>query len=90
MADRRVALALLGIGLLNATAVAQDTPLAREVADAERSFARSMVQRDHAAFTALLSEQATFFGGRGQVHRGKVAVAAAWKGYFDGAQAPFP
>jgi len=65
----------------------QDT-LVRQVTDAERTFARSMAERNHAAFTALLSEQAVFFGA-GQVLRGKAAVAAGWKGFFDGPTAPF-
>ena len=59
-----------------------------QVFDAERRFARSMADRDHAAFTGWLSEQAVFFGG-GQVLRGKAAVAAGWKAYFDAAGAPF-
>ena len=62
--------------------------LARQVGDAERTFARSMAERNHAAFTALLSEQAIFFGG-GQVLRGKAAVAAGWKAFFDAPTAPF-
>lgn len=62
--------------------------LRRQVFDTERAFARSMAARDHAAFTALLSEQALFVGGA-QVLRGKAAVAAGWKSYFDGAEAPF-
>ncbi len=70
-------------------AVAQDDARARPVADAERAFARSMADRDHAAFTSFLSEQAIFFGSRGQVHRGKASVAAAWKPFLEGPAAPF-
>ncbi len=62
--------------------------LQRQVADTERAFARSMAERDHAAFTALLSDQALFFSGK-QVLRGKAAVAAGWKRFFEGPQAPF-
>ena len=62
--------------------------LAREVDAAERAFARSMAQRDHAAFMALLSEHAVFFGGK-TVLQGKAAVAAGWRAFFDGAEAPF-
>ena len=62
--------------------------LAREVDAAERAFARSMAQRDHAAFTALLSEHAVFFGGK-TVLQGKAAVAAGWRAFFDGTEAPF-
>jgi uncharacterized protein (TIGR02246 family) len=88
MVDRRAALALLAAAMSGA-AIADEDPRARQVADTERAFARSMADRDHAAFTALLSEQAVFFGGGGQVLRGKAAVAAGWKAFFDGAQAPF-
>ena len=63
-------------------------PVARQVEAAERAFARSMAERDFAAFTALLSEQAVFFDGKA-VLRGKAAVAAGWKPLFDGPKAPF-
>jgi ketosteroid isomerase-like protein len=58
-----------------------------QVEQTERAFARSMAQRDHAAFVALLSEQAVFYGP--SLRRGKAEVAAAWKPFFDGPQAPF-
>jgi ketosteroid isomerase-like protein len=61
--------------------------LREQVAATERSFARSMAQRDHAAFTAHLSEQAVFYGPR--FARGRAEVAAAWKPFFEGSQAPF-
>lgn len=61
--------------------------LRAQVEQAERNFARSMAERDHAAFTALLSEQAVFYGPR--FTRGKAEVAAAWKPFFDAPQAPF-
>jgi ketosteroid isomerase-like protein len=71
-------------------ALGQPSPetLRQQVTETERSFARSMAQRDHAAFTSHLSEQAVFYSSNG-VLQGKAAVAAAWKGFFDGAQAPF-
>ncbi len=73
-----------------APAPAIDTEaLARQVADTERAFARSMADRRLADFTALLSEDAVFFGSQQKVHRGKAAVSAAWKGFFDGPKAPF-
>ena len=68
---------------------AQSNPnLSQQVRDAERAFARSMATRDFNAFGALLSDEAIFFGGRG-AQRGKTAVLAAWKGFFDGPNAPF-
>jgi ketosteroid isomerase-like protein len=60
-----------------------------EVAATERAFARSMAERDHAAFSALLSEQAVFFTTPDAPLRGKAAVAAYWRRWFDGPQAPF-
>lgn len=62
--------------------------LKRQVQDAERAFARSMAERKHDAFVALLSEQAVFFGNN-EVMRGKAAVAAGWKPLFEGPDAPF-
>ena len=62
--------------------------LQQQVADTERAFAATMQQRDHAAFTAFLSDEA-IFGGDDQPLRGKQAVAAAWKRFFVKQQAPF-
>lgn len=73
----------------NASHTAPDLALlTRQVTDTERAFARSMAERRHEAFAALLSEQAVFFGGKTVLH-GKAEVAAAWKAFFEGAQAPF-
>lgn len=55
---------------------------------AERAFARSMAERDFAAFGRHLAVDAVFFG-NASVQRGRDAVLAAWKTYFDGPQAPF-
>ena len=59
-----------------------------QVRAAETAFAKSMADRNLAAFTALLADDAVFFGGKG-VMRGKSAVAAEWKRFFDGPAAPF-
>ena len=59
-----------------------------QVRAAETAFAKSMADRNPAAFAALLADEAVFFGGKG-VSRGKAAVAADWKRFFDGAAAPF-
>src|SRR3990170_2577736 len=56
------------------TALAAGDPAA-EVRAAEAAFARSMAERDHAAFVAHLADEAIFFSERG-VLRGKAAVAA--------------
>jgi ketosteroid isomerase-like protein len=59
-----------------------------QVEAAERAFAQSMAERDHAAFCTWLSEHAIFYGGAAPLI-GKAAVAAGWKAFFDSAQAPF-
>ncbi|WP_269532149.1 nuclear transport factor 2 family protein [Chitinimonas sp. BJYL2] len=63
--------------------------LSRQVADTERAFAKTMADRDHAAFTRYLADEAVFFGGGGKVLRGKAAVAAAWQGFYQGPTPPF-
>jgi ketosteroid isomerase-like protein len=62
--------------------------LEREVVQTERAFAQTMADRNHSAFTAFLSDEAIFFAGD-EALRGKDAVAAAWKPFFEGAAAPF-
>ena len=62
--------------------------LANQVREAERAFAKTMADRNHAAFVSFLSEEAVFFGPQG-AQRGKAAVAAGWKPFFDREQAPF-
>ena len=59
-----------------------------EVFAAERAFAQSMADRDFAAFGRHVAPDTVFFG-RAQVHRGRDAVLAAWKPFFDGPAAPF-
>jgi heat shock protein HslJ/ketosteroid isomerase-like protein len=60
-----------------------------EVLAAERGFARSMAERDSAAFARHLDDEAVFFAGAGAVLRGKAAVVAGWSRFFEGPQAPF-
>jgi len=62
--------------------------LAAEVANVERAFAKTMADRDHAAFMSFLSEEAVFMPD-GAALRGKAAVAAAWKRFYDAPAAPF-
>ena len=47
-----------------------------------------MAARDHAAFAAHLASEAVFFGAN-DVLRGRTAVAAGWKRFFDGPTPPF-
>jgi ketosteroid isomerase-like protein len=62
--------------------------LRQQVREAERSFASSMAARDFKSFGDLVADEAVFFGTQG-AQRGKAAVLAAWKPYFDGPAATF-
>jgi len=62
--------------------------LAQQVRAAETAFARTMADRDHAAFASFLADEAVFFGRSGAL-RGKAAVAAGWKPLFEGREVPF-
>jgi len=61
--------------------------LREQVRKAETAFAKTMADRNHAAFVSFLSEEAVFFG-RGTL-RGKAKVAEAWKPFYDAKDAPF-
>jgi uncharacterized protein (TIGR02246 family) len=66
----------------------QDTAeLERQVAAAETAFAQSMADRDFEAFASFIADDAIFVNGRDPL-RGKTAILADWKKYFDG-PAPF-
>jgi ketosteroid isomerase-like protein len=71
-----------------AIATTSNAELVRQVAAAERAFAKTMADRDHAAFAAFVSEEAVFFSGPGPVV-GRDAVAAAWKRFYERPVAPF-
>lgn len=62
--------------------------LQRQVADTERAFARTMADRNHAAFVTFLSDETVFFNGP-KILRGKQQVADAWKRYYEKPEAPF-
>ena len=62
--------------------------LSAQVAATERAFARTMADRDHAAFMSFLADETVFFSGPTPLH-GKQQVAAWWKRFYDAAQAPF-
>jgi ketosteroid isomerase-like protein len=62
--------------------------LAAKVRARETAFAKTMADRDHAAFATFVAEEALFLGAQ-RVLRGRAAVAEGWKPYFEGAAAPF-
>ena len=61
--------------------------IAARVRAREQAFARTMADRDHAAFAGFVSEEAVFVG-LGTL-RGRKAVAEGWKPLFEGPKAPF-
>jgi len=84
---------VIAVPLLLATAGNPEGPRAqadpaRQVFAAESSFAHSMAVRDFEAFATHVSDEAVFFGSN-SMQRGKAAVLAAWRPFFDGADAPF-
>jgi ketosteroid isomerase-like protein len=62
--------------------------LKEQVRKTEIAFAKTMADRNPAAFASFLSNEAVFISGD-TATRGARQVAAAWKGYFEGTQAPF-
>jgi ketosteroid isomerase-like protein len=91
MSRRRLACAAGLLWLLTAAVSgAQSSVESRraEVFAAERAFARSMAERDFAAFGRYVAVDCVFFSGNTAL-RGHDAVLAAWKPFFDGANAPF-
>jgi ketosteroid isomerase-like protein len=61
--------------------------LAAKVRARETAFAKTMADRDHAAFATFVAEEALFLGR--SVLRGRPAVVEGWKPYFEGDKAPF-
>lgn len=60
----------------------------QQVAATERAFAQSMADRDFGAFASFLDDEAVFWGS-GSAARGKAAVMARWKRFYEGPDAPF-
>ena len=89
---RAIMVAALGLAMLagcaSVTPRPTDADLQRQVADTERAFAKTMADRDHAAFASFLSDETIFLSGA-RALRGKQQVADAWKRYYDGPAAPF-
>jgi ketosteroid isomerase-like protein len=62
--------------------------LEQQVTAAELAFAKTMADRDHAAFSSFVSEEAVFISG-GKPVRGKQAITADWKKFYASPRAPF-
>jgi len=59
-----------------------------QVRDAERAFAKTMADRDHAAFASFVSPEAIFWS-RDRILRGRKEITDGWKRFYEGPQAPF-
>ncbi len=66
----------------------QQEDLTDEVRQTEAAFAKTMQDRDFAAFGGFISSEAVFFSGPEPL-RGRAAVLEGWQPFFEGAQAPF-
>jgi ketosteroid isomerase-like protein len=90
--NRRALLASAPIALLGACAGApprmDNAALQRQLTDTELAFAKTMADRDHAAFASFIAEEAVFLSG-GKPLRGKAAVVDNWKRFYTAPQAPF-
>ena len=62
--------------------------LQKQVADAERGFAKSMADRNFAAFSSFIADEAVFFTSTAAL-RGKPAVVEFWKRFYEKPDAPF-
>ena len=85
-------LLIFGLVLLTKTFVVAATEdletLKQQVWETEVAFAKTMADRDHAAFTTFLAEDAVFMGGK-RVNRGKQMIADAWARQFEKEKPPF-
>lgn len=79
---------LLGAALLAGCATAPPGDHHAGLRAAETAFAQSMADRDFTAFAGFIADDAVFVNG-GQALRGKPAILAHWKRFFESAAAPF-
>jgi ketosteroid isomerase-like protein len=90
MTPRRLtSIAAIGLAFGSATLAraATNEELREQVRQAEIAFARTMADRDHAAFASHVAEDALFLGRT--TLRGRGAVAEGWKPFYEGKEAPF-
>ncbi len=81
---------LLCIATLIAASLAAQTGAnaTEQVRQTEIAFAKTMADRDFAGFASFLADEAVFVSSS-RVLRGAREVAAGWKAFYDGPQAPF-
>ena len=76
------ACAMLLVGCATSSLPPSAADVKQQVADTERAFAKTMADRDLAAFASFLSDETVFFSGPTPLH-GKDAVVKWWKRYYD-------
>ena len=84
-------LALAGMLVAACASAPQGTDTAQQKAQVmatERAFAKTMADRDLAAFASFLSNEAIFYSGP-EPRRGKEAVVEWWKRFYEKPEAPF-
>lgn len=89
----RISLLLCAAALASCATPSVTTPPARAelvaaVTAAETAFARTMADRDFAAFMRFVADDAIFLNG-GRPLRGKAAVGGHWQRFFQSPSAPF-
>ena len=82
-----------GLAALSAGCAAVSTrppreELIRQATAAEMAFAKTMVDRNHAAFLGFVAEDAVFLNG-GKPLRGRAAVGEHWKRFYSSVTPPF-
>jgi ketosteroid isomerase-like protein len=75
-------------GCAVAAKAADPMQLKEHVTETELAFAKTMADRDHAAFSSFVADEAVFLNG-GKPLRGKQAVITHWKRFFTAPNAPF-
>ena len=92
MIDPRRGAVVVTVAVLAAAGAAagdeSNADLQAQVRATERAFAKTMADRDHAAFVSFLADEAVFFG-PARVLRGRKEVAEGWKRLYEAPQAPF-
>lgn len=78
----------LSAGCVSAPRSSSVAESSQQVRAAETAFAKSMADRDLAAFSALLADDAIFING-GKPLKGKAEIVAFWRKFFEPAAAPF-
>ena len=76
------------LSLAGWAAAETNAELQEQVRRTEIAFAKTMADRDPAAFASFLAKE-TIFMSNGRVSRGASEVTERWKRFFEGPQAPF-